>query len=273
MAHPFYDAISYPWDREDARNLHHALGQGVPDSDWIRLYYQQAKATLPGLASGAPQTMWKHALDNLVTAKALQQFCELLLDDDNLATIHPAIQAVVESSEATSTSEEPNPTIAIEALSPQPGRTDFKYDISFSFAGDNKRDKVRRIAELLQPHFEDDRVFFDEWFEALLAGNDADIVLQNIYTKQTWLVVICLCDRYDGKPWTQEEWRAIRAWERDLRDADAENLKRLRLLPLMFGDGDISGIPANAIVPRVGDRSEEDITALILDRYRRSLGE
>jgi hypothetical protein len=121
--------------------------------------------------------------------------------------------------------------------------SEYRFEIAISFAGDNKRDLVREVAELLQQKLGKGKVFFDEWFESELAGNDAQIVLQNIYKTKTRLVVTCVCQRYNEKPWTQDEWRAIQAFERDLRDAGSDNLKRLRLLPLRFGDGDIDGPP------------------------------
>src|SRR5262245_7082497 len=105
---------------------------------------------------------------------------------------------------------------------------DYRFEIAISFAGDNKRDLVRKVAELLQEKLGEGRVFFDEWFESELAGPDAQVVLQNYYRKMTRLVVTCVCQRYNEKPWTQEEWRVIQAFERDLRDAGTENVKRMR---------------------------------------------
>jgi MoaA/NifB/PqqE/SkfB family radical SAM enzyme len=143
---------------------------------------------------------------------------------------------------------------------------DYRFEIALSFAGDNKRDKVRKVAELLRERVGQGRVFFDEWFESELAGPDAHIVLQNYYGKMTRLVVTCVCQRYNEKPWTQEEWRAIQAFERDLRDANTDNVKRMRFLPLRFGDGEIDALFSTAIVPDVRTRPPTDIAELILQR-------
>jgi tetratricopeptide (TPR) repeat protein len=144
--------------------------------------------------------------------------------------------------------------------------TDFRFQVAFSFAGDGKRDVVRAVAELVRSSVGAGRVFFDEWFEEELAGHDAQIVLQTIYMRHTLLVVACICDQYDSKSWTREEWRAIQAFERTLRDAGTINSERLRLLPLGFGDGTADGLLETAIVPDVRDRSVAEIADLILSR-------
>lgn len=144
----------------------------------------------------------------------------------------------------------------------------YRFEVAISFAGDEKRPVVRTVAELLRDRLGSGKVFFDEWFEAELAGHDAQIVLQAIYRKQTRLVVMCVCQRYNEKPWPQEEWRAIQAFERNLRDAGAANNARLRLLPLRFGEGDVDGVLETAIVPDVRARTPEEIAALIIDRLQ-----
>jgi len=147
---------------------------------------------------------------------------------------------------------------------------DYRFEIAISFAGDKKRDLVRKVAELLREKVGEGKVFFDEWFESEIAGHDAQTVLQNYYTKKTRLVVTCVCQRYNEKPWTQDEWRAIQAFERDLRDASNDNIKRMRLLPLRFGDGDIDGLFRTAVVPDVRNRAPEEIAELILKRLERA---
>lgn len=146
--------------------------------------------------------------------------------------------------------------------------SNYRFEVALSFAGDNKRDKVRLVAEILRSHLGDGKVFLDEWFEAELAGHDAQVVLGNIYRNSTRLVVTCVCKRYGEKPWTQDEWRAIQAFERQLRDAGADNIKRMRFMPLRFGDGELDGIFETAIVPDVRQRSPAQIAELILERLR-----
>lgn len=142
----------------------------------------------------------------------------------------------------------------------------YRFEVALSFAGDNKRSVVRRVAELLRAELGARSVFFDEWFEPEIAGPDAHLVLQRIYRHDTRLVVAFTCDRYDQKPWTQEEWRAIQSFERSLRDGATQNIARLRFLPLRFGEGEVEGLFDTAIVPDVRHRTPEQITALILER-------
>lgn len=144
--------------------------------------------------------------------------------------------------------------------------SDYRFEVALSFAGDDKRDFVRDVATLLQLQIGSGKVFFDEWFESELAGPDAQVVLQQIYVEQTRLVVACVCGRYNEKPWTQDEWRAIQAFERTLRDAGTDNLRRMRFLPLRFGDGPIDGVYSTAIVPDVRGRTPEIVAELILER-------
>lgn len=145
---------------------------------------------------------------------------------------------------------------------------DFRFEVALSFAGDGKRDKVREVARILRDELGDGRVFFDEWFEAELAGPDAQVVLQHYYGRASRLVVACVCRRYSEKPWTQEEWRAIQSLERGLRDAGSGNLRRMRFFPLRFGDGDVDGLFDTAIVPDVRHRTVREIADLILERLR-----
>ena len=148
--------------------------------------------------------------------------------------------------------------------------SDYRFSVAISFAGDNKRSIVRSVATILRDKLGDGRVFFDEWFEAELAGHDANIVLQTIYQKSSYLVVTCVCQSYNEKPWPQDEWRAIQSFERTLRDAGSENKKRLRFLPLRFGDGNVDGLFDTAIVPDVRERSPAQIAELILQRLKLS---
>ena len=52
---------------------------------------------------------------------------------------------------------------------------EYQFEIAISFAGDNKRELVRKMAELLQEKVGKGKVFFDEWFEAEIAGPEAHI--------------------------------------------------------------------------------------------------
>jgi hypothetical protein len=141
-----------------------------------------------------------------------------------------------------------------------------KFLVAFSFAGE-QRDLVRAIAEAVEKKIGTNSVFFDEWFEHYLAGHDADLKLQEIYGEKCELAVVCVSERYGGKPWTQAEHEAIRARVMKAR-ASADKRERDAILPIRVGDGDVKGIPFNAIVPDVRSRLPEKTADLIVERLR-----
>jgi hypothetical protein len=115
----------------------------------------------------------------------------------------------------------------------------FRFDVAFSFAGPH-RDKVRAVAELVAKRLGKERVFFDEWYEYEILGDDMDVLLQRFYHKQSLFVLADLSEDYAGRPWCQAEARAIR----DLRfkiDPARDETQRLRLLNIRFGPGEVPG--------------------------------
>lgn len=135
-----------------------------------------------------------------------------------------------------------------------------RFLVAFSFAGE-QRDLVRAIAEKVESELGRTCVFFDEWYEHYLAGDDADLKLQDIYGQRCALAVVCVSERYGGKPWTKAEHTAIRA--RHMTDGSSD-----RMIPIRVGDGDVPGILFNAIVPDVRKRSIPEAAQLIIDRLR-----
>jgi hypothetical protein len=141
-----------------------------------------------------------------------------------------------------------------------------KFLVALSFAGE-QRELVRAIAEALESQLGRGAVFFDEWFEHYLAGDDADLKLQGIYGRQCELAVVCVSERYGSKPWTQAEHRAIRA--RFMKcSAGADKHERNSILPIRVGNGEVEGILFNAIVPDVRSRNAPESAELIIARLR-----
>ncbi len=126
---------------------------------------------------------------------------------------------------------------------------------------------MRAIAEAVEKKIGSNNVFFDEWFEYYIAGQDADLKLQEIYGEQCELAVVCVSERYGGKPWTQAEHEAIRARLMKSRKS-ADKREQLAILPIRVGDGDVPGILFNTIVPDVRDRTPDKTAELIVDRLR-----
>ena len=92
--HPFFDSLQFPWHRREGVALHRALYSAIPHPARLNVHYRQACDGLPPLPREAPDVVWAAALDNLSAGKCLQRFCELLVADDTVAAIHPAITAV-----------------------------------------------------------------------------------------------------------------------------------------------------------------------------------
>lgn len=124
-----------------------------------------------------------------------------------------------------------------------------RFLVAFSFAG-QQREFVRAVAEAVERKLGSGTVFLDEWFEYYIAGADADLKLQNIYGEKCELVVVCVSKHYAGKSWTQAEHEAVRARLMQARNS-ADKRDRERILPIRVGEGDVEGIPFNAIVPDV----------------------
>src|SRR4051794_25939237 len=122
-----------------------------------------------------------------------------------------------------------------------------KFLVAFSLAGE-QRDLVRKIVEAVEQELGSPNVFFDEWFEHYLAGGDADLKLQEIYGERCALAVVCVSERYGGKPWTRAEYAAIRARYMKSQESRYES-DQLGILPIRVGDGDVKGILFNTIVP------------------------
>ena len=136
---------------------------------------------------------------------------------------------------------------------------------AFSLAGE-QRERVRAIAEAVEGRLGYGTVFFDEWFEHCLGGDDADLKLQNIYNRQCSLAVWCVSKEYGGKPWTRAEHAAIRARVMKARAA-SDQRERNRVLPIRVGDGNVEGLLFNTIAPDVRTRSVDQAAELIVERF------
>lgn len=141
-----------------------------------------------------------------------------------------------------------------------------KFLVAFSFAGE-QRDLVRAIAEAVEQELGRGTVFLDEWFEPYLAGDGADLKLQEIYAGRCALAVVCVSERYGGKPWTLAEHAAILARVMQARAA-ADERERHGVLPIRVGEGEVKGILFNTIVPDVRERGSLKAAELVIERLR-----
>lgn len=88
--------------------------------------------------------------------------------------------------------------------------TTHRFDVAFSFPGEY-RDLVEAVAKettaLLGAH----ACFYDMNYQAQLARPSLDLLLQDIYSKRSKLLVVFIGTDYQRKMWPGIEWTAIRA--------------------------------------------------------------
>jgi hypothetical protein len=137
-----------------------------------------------------------------------------------------------------------------------------RFSVAFSLAGE-QRQVVLPIAQELEAVLGRSAVFYDDWYEHWIAGSDADLLLQDLYSQKCDLVVVCVSGDYGSKPWALTEHRAVRA---RLMRASAVPVGRHGIFPIRVGDGDFGGLLPNEIVPDVRSRSALDAAEMIVAR-------
>ena len=142
-----------------------------------------------------------------------------------------------------------------------------RFAVAFSLAGE-QRSLILPIAQEVEAILGRSTVFYDAWYEHWIAGQDADLLLQQIYGEKAELVVMCVSGEYGDKPWTRTEHRAVRAWL--MRAATAED--RHRIFPVRVGDGGVDGVLFNEIVPDFRDKTAIEAAELIVARLNLARG-
>lgn len=138
-----------------------------------------------------------------------------------------------------------------------------RFAVAFSFAGE-QRQVILPVVQEVEAILGQSTVFYDDWYEYWIAGPDADLLLQSVYGEKAELVVMGVSGAYGNKPWTNTEYRAVRA--RLMRTATAED--RHRILPVRVGDGDVEGVLFNEIVPDLRDKTPAEAAELIVARLK-----
>lgn len=108
-----------------------------------------------------------------------------------------------------------------------------RFAVALSFPGEF-RSIVSPVAELLRNDLGEERVFYDEFFEAECARRNLDVYLQNLYNNESELVVVFFGNQYYEKAWCETEGRAIRAMQSDKEAAS-------RVMYIRCGEGEIDG--------------------------------
>src|SRR5215510_13526710 len=134
-----------------------------------------------------------------------------------------------------------------------------RFQVALSFAGEH-RNFVADVAEHLSRNLGQNRVFYDQYYEAELARPNLDTYLINIYREHTDLIAIFLCANYTQKEWCGLEWRVVRDVLKQRRDSE--------IMPFKFDDVIIDGLLSIDGYIDIDDRTSEEVAYLILQRIQ-----
>lgn len=139
------------------------------------------------------------------------------------------------------------------------GKNFRRFAVALSFPGEHRR-FVRNVANRLAEELGSERVFFDEWYESRIRGNNADLTLMRVYRDDSDLVVPFFSEHY-RKMWCQIEWRAIRAVLAERREDNA-------VLPVHIDGTRIEGWETVDLGIRKGRKTGRQVADEILEFYR-----
>jgi internalin A len=132
-----------------------------------------------------------------------------------------------------------------------------KFAIAVSFPGEH-RSLVLEIVEHLAESLGQNRVFYDDWYEAQLLGRGGDLKVQECYNRAE--LVVPFFSKYYTKPWCTMEWETIRGILLKRNKDDA-------VIPVHIDETEIPGWPAVGIGIKIKGRTPEKIADLILSAY------
>ncbi len=142
----------------------------------------------------------------------------------------PAKKPAAKTAPSKPAPSKPTPGRAKRAKVATPRRR-YKYDVCFSFAGEN-REYVHRVAGCLKRRGVD--VFYDNDEKASLWGKDLPEHFDSLYQNQARYCVMFISQPYKEKLWTRLERRS--AFVRAFRS------KREYILPAYFEDVTVPGV-------------------------------
>lgn len=109
----------------------------------------------------------------------------------------------------------------------------FEFDVALSFAGED-RSYVQAVADGLQK--QGIRVFYDQFEQARLWGEDLVVHLDKVYRSNSRYVIIFASTNYVAKVWTSHERRSAQARAIEERGS-------AYILPVLLDDTEVPGLP------------------------------
>ncbi len=139
---------------------------------------------------------------------------------------------------------------------------EYKYDITLSFAGED-REYVEKVAEILKQN--DVNVFYDKFEEAELWGKDLGIHFEFVYARSAKYCIPFISENYKNKLWTNYEIRnAI---------SRAVETKEDYILPARFDDTKIDGLRTSIGYIDLRKYNPEDFAKIILKKLQKESNE
>lgn len=138
---------------------------------------------------------------------------------------------------------------------------DYKYDVTLSFAGED-RDYVDKVAKFLEA--KGIKVFYDKFEEVDLWGKDLGLHFDTIYRKSARYCIPFISENYKRKIWTNYEIRT--AISRAIQSNEEY------ILPARFDDTDIEGIRPTLGFIDLRKYSPDKFAELIIRKVRNEPG-
>jgi hypothetical protein len=149
----------------------------------------------------------------------------------------------------------------LSVVANRPKRNFYLYDVSLSFAGEDRR-YAERMAEILVAHGV--RVFYDSYEEATLWGKDLFVHLHEVYGKRSIFCVMFVSESYSKRMWTVHERRS--AQERALKERDNEYI-----LPVRIDNTELPGLPSTIAYLDINNGIEH-ISKVLIEKLGGALG-
>jgi len=145
-------------------------------------------------------------------------------------------------------------------LKPDRFKSSRRYGVALSFAGKRRRGYVGKVAHRLEQLMGNRPAFYDESYKAALARPNLDVYLQDLYAKESDLIVIFISAEYAQSQLCMLEWRAIRG----LIATEHES----QIMFLRFDETKLQGMSPLDGYLEIKDQRAEDIADSIFARWQ-----
>lgn len=179
---------------------------------------------------GIPESVCIKTGDFFITSLGIKQFSSISLRSPNALSI-------VENNDSS---------IIVN-------KTEFKYDIAISFAGEERKIAEKIAQELSKNSI---KVFFDDFEKEVLWGKNLYDHLSYIYGKSARYCVMLLSNHYAEKTWTNHE--------RKIAQARAFREKYEYILPIRIDNTEIPGLLETVGYISLNETSIEQIVELLI---------